>query len=284
MAVIAAGGSVSILDRWTPEAALAMIESDRIDFWWTQTTMLLLATQSDAWHTTDLSSVRTIGFAGAPVQDCMLRSLEAVGAQLVTGYGMTEVHGNVTYTDADADHEELLETVGRPDEEFRVLVVDDEGSEVAPGEVGEIVIDAPTMVVGYWYGPGDVRSVRERDGWYHTNDLARRRADGNLELVGRKDHMYKSGGFNVFPREVELAIEEHPDVAAAVVIGVPDARWGHVGTAFIRRATKNLTEDEIREHAQSRLANYKVPKRIVVCDDFPMLASGKVDRVALGKL
>lgn len=284
MAVIASGGAVSIVEQWTPEAVLDVIEAHHIDFWWTQTTMLLLATQSERWEATDLSSLRAIGFAGAPVSEQMMRKLELLDVQLVTSYGMTEVHGNVTYTDAAADRDTLMTTVGKPDPDFDVRVVDDGGTDVRPGEVGEIVIDSPTLIVGYWAGPGNIKPVRETDGWYHTKDLARVREDGSLELVGRRDHMFKSGGYNVYPREVERVIEELPGVDSAIVVGVTDDRWGHVGQAYVRRRDGRLTEEDVIAHVRERLANYKVPKRVTVCDEFPMLASGKVDRLALSRL
>lgn len=283
MAVISSGGAVSIIDRWTPERVLQVISDHQITFWWTQTTMMLLATQSEAWDSADFSTVRTIGFAGAPVSEGMLVKLQETGAQLVTSYGMTEVHGNVTYTKAGADHEILMHTVGKPDPAYRVHIVDDAGNDLPAGEIGEIVIDSPTLITGYWYEFGDVRSVYGDDGWYHTNDLAKRREDGNFELVGRKDNMFKSGGFNVYSREVELVLEGHAAVAAAVVLPVADKRWGHVGHAYIRTVGGSISEAEILEFARARLANYKIPKRVVLREQFPMLASGKVDRVALSR-
>lgn len=283
MAILPAGGGVSILEHWTPEAVLELIETNRITFWWTQTTLLQLATQSPRWEETDLSSVRLIGFAGAPVNDRMLQRLRNTSIPLATGYGMTEVHGNCTYTDRDADLEVIRGTVGQPDPLFDVAVVSDEGTPNPVGIVGEIVIKGPGLCGGYWQADGSVADLRAADGWYHTRDLGVFRPDGNLELVGRQDQMFKSGGYNIYPREVENALEEHPEVKSAIVLGIPDTKWGHVGRAFVLRVGNTLTEEDLRAHLRTRVANYKVPKQFILRREFPMLASGKIDRRALAE-
>ena len=283
MAVFPAGGGVSILERWTPEGVLELIETNRITWWWTQTTLLQLATQSPRWENTDLSSLKMIGFAGAPVNNRMFERLQETGIPLATGYGMTEVHGNSTYTDMGADSEVIRGTVGRADPLFDVAVVSDNGTPNPHGIVGEIVIKGPGLCGGYWQADGTVTDVRDGDGWYHTKDLGVLRPDGNLELVGRKDQMFKSGGFNVYPREVESALEEHPEVKCAIVMSIPDEKWGHVGRAFVLRLADTLTEADLRAHMRIRVANYKVPKEFVLRDEFPMLASGKIDRRSLAE-
>jgi len=284
MAVFPAGGGVSVLERWTAEGVLELIERNRLTFWWTQTTLLQLATQSPRWDRTDFSSLTLIGFAGAPVNERMFQRLLDLNIPLSTGYGMTEVHGNCTYTDIGADPEVIRGTVGKPDPQFDVGVMRKDGTLAAPGEVGEIVIKGPSLCGGYRHAGGATTDVRDDDGWYHTKDLGSFREDGNLRLVGRKDEMFKSGGYNVYPRELEIALEEHPDVRSAVVLRVPDEKWGHVGAAFVLRQSDALTEEDLRRHMRAQVANYKVPKLFVLCDEFPMLASGKVDRVTLSKI
>ena len=270
-----------MLDKWSPEAVLELVEANRITFWWTQTTLLQLATQSPCWNETDLSSLNLIGFAGAPVTEQMLLTLRETGVRLATSYGMTEVHGNATYTDADADLDVLRDTVGRADPLFEVALLGDDGTPTPEGTVGEIVIKGGGLCGGYWLSDGTITDVREPDGWYHTKDLGMFRPDGNLVLVGRKDHMFKSGGFNVYPREIEIALEEHPHVRTAVVVSVPDEKWGHVGRAFVLKHNDLLTAADLDAHMRARVANYKVPKEFVLKATFPMLASGKIDRRSL---
>jgi acyl-CoA synthetase (AMP-forming)/AMP-acid ligase II len=278
MTLFVAGGTIHILERWKPEAILELIERERLTFWWTQTTLLLLATQSERWKQTDLSSLYRIAFGGAPVTQAMMDALVETGVPLSTGYGMTEVHGNMTYAESAADPEVLINTVGRPHPEFEVRIVDDEGSECPAGEPGEIVVRSDTMFGGYRDRSGAIDPARDEDGWYHTKDMALQREDGNYVLTGRKDNMFKSGGYNVYPREIEQVLERHPAVAVAAIVSVEDAKWARVGHAYVLAAMgAEIDAESLRAHAREHLANYKVPKRFVICSELPMLPSGKVD-------
>lgn len=135
-------------------------------------------------------------------------------------------------------------------------------------------------MIGYFQRPEASRQAVDADGWLHTGDLVRARPDGNLELVGRLSDMFKSGGENIYPREVEQVLEAHPSVVAAAVVGRPDARWGEVGHAYVV-ARGMVTDDELRAHARGQLARYKVPKTFEMLPHLPILPSGKVDRRAL---
>jgi acyl-CoA synthetase (AMP-forming)/AMP-acid ligase II len=282
MTLMVAGGTINVLERWTPEGVLELLEAERFTFWWTQTTMLLLATRSPRWARTDFGSLERIAFGGAPVNPSMLEALAATGAALSTGYGMTEVHGNITYTDNDAPVEALLHTVGRPHHEFEVRIVDEEGEFCPAGAVGEIVARTDTLFGGYRDRAGAIDPGRDEEGWYHTKDTAFEREDGNFVLVGRKDHMFKSGGFNVYPREVERVLESHPDVSIAVVVDVPDPTWARVGHAYVvPEHDRDLAAEDLDRFAREHLANYKVPKRFHLREELPMLISGKVDSRAL---
>jgi acyl-CoA synthetase (AMP-forming)/AMP-acid ligase II len=135
-------------------------------------------------------------------------------------------------------------------------------------------------MIGYFRRPGATRQALDADGWLHTGDVVRLRPDGNLELVGRLSEMFKSGGENIYPREVEQVLETHPAVAAAAVVGRPHDLWGEVGHAYV--VTRGaVTDDELRDHAREHLARYKVPKTFEVLPELPILPSGKVDRRAL---
>ena len=137
-------------------------------------------------------------------------------------------------------------------------------------------------MVGYWQHPQATEEAFTTDGWLHTGDLAIRRTDGYIQIVDRMSEMFKSGGYNVYPREVELALEEHPSVAIAAVISRPDPTFQEVGVAFVMASDVGEPDpDVLRAFARERLANYKIPKEIVVLDELPMLPIGKVDKKAL---
>jgi acyl-CoA synthetase (AMP-forming)/AMP-acid ligase II len=281
-AMIVAGGSLHFLERYSPEDVLAMIESRRANYWFTITTMLLLAMRSERWPTADLTSLRRIVWAGAAAPRATVRSLLELGIPLATCYGMTETTGNVTYTDADASLEMLCESVGRPVTEFEVRVVDEHGRRCAPEATGEVQVRGDVVFGGYFRRPEATEQSVDQDGWLHTGDLAVVRSDGNLSLTGRSHDMFKSGGYNVYPREIELVLERHPDVAQAVVVSVEHELWGEVGHAFVQpRAGAVVVGSRLREWCRGYLANYKVPKRISVREAMPMLAIGKVDKQAL---
>jgi acyl-CoA synthetase (AMP-forming)/AMP-acid ligase II len=284
MTLMVAGGTIHVLERWTPEGILGLIERERLNFWWTQTTLMLLATRSERWRTTDLSSLYLIAFGGAAVSKSMIDALAKTGVPLGTGYGSTEVHGNVTYADRGAPPEVLINTVGRPHAEFEVRIVHDDGTPCEQGEEGEIVVRSDTLFGGYRDRSGAIDPARDAEGWYHTKDTARERDDGNYVLTGRKDNMFKSGGYNVYPREVEQVLERHPAVTAATVVSVRDPTWTRVGHAFVMTAPEaEVGEEELRDFARRHLANYKVPKRLVLCSELPMLPTGKVDVRALSE-
>jgi acyl-CoA synthetase (AMP-forming)/AMP-acid ligase II len=158
-----------------------------------------------------------------------------------------------------------------------------EGSLLSDGDaVGEIVVRGPCVFKGYFGMPEATREAIDEQGWLHSGDLGQRDAGGRLYVVGRIKEMFKSGGYNVYPREVEMAIEAHPAVSMAVVVPAPDPTYQEVGYAYVLRQTgQELTAEAIVSHCRGRLANYKIPKRTFVRDALPLLANGKIDRSVL---
>lgn len=279
---LVAGGTVHILDHWTPERVLATIERERLTFWWTQTTMLLLASRHPDWVTTDFSSLERISFGGAPITDALRDALEEKGIPLGHGYGMTEVHGNATYVDNDSPIEIYAETIGKPDPRIGVSLIDRDGNPCTPGETGEIVIKTDTLFGGYRSADGAVDRAVDELGRYRTRDLGMVRPDGNLVLMGRVDDMFKSGGFNVYPREVEQVLATHPAVVDVAVVDVDDPTWTKVSHAYVLLSPGSGTsESELKSFASEHLANYKVPKAFRLESELPMMPSGKVDKRAL---
>jgi fatty-acyl-CoA synthase len=167
---------------------------------------------------------------------------------------------------------------GRPYIGMQVRIVGDDGKDVGVGETGELWLAGPSVTSGYWNNPEETARAFV-DGWFRTGDAAAYDADGFYYLVDRRKDMFISGGENVYPVEVESAIAELDDVAEAAVIGVPDAKWGEVGRAYvIPRAGQSLDAETVRAHVAGRLAKYKVPTTFVITDTIPRTASGKVQK------
>jgi acyl-CoA synthetase (AMP-forming)/AMP-acid ligase II len=185
----------------------------------------------------------------------------------------------VTYAVGTNDLDILSETIGWPCPAYEFRLASPEGAEVPVGEPGEIQVRGDFIMLGYWNRPEATREAIDTEGWLHTGDLAMQREDGAIRLIGRLKEMFKSGGYNVYPREIEIALEAHPAVRLAAVLGVPDPVYTEVGHAFVM--AEGVSEEELREHCRARLANYKVPKRFVISADLPLLPIGKIDKRAL---
>lgn len=281
---LVAGGALFFMEKFDAAGLLGVIERERISFWGAVPTMLLLATRTPEWQTADLSSLRRIMWSGARGSDELVRELGRVGVPLSTSYGMTESVGSVTYTSDDDPAELLASTIGRPDPHFGVRIVRPDGSDCGAGEEGELIISGDCLMLGYLNRP-EATAETIRDGWLFTGDAAVARADGNLELVGRLSDMYKSGGYNVYCREVEMALEAHPAIGIAAVVGLPDALFGEIGCAFVvTDGATPLDAEAVRAFLREHLANFKLPKRIVAVEELPRLPIGKVDKRRLREL
>jgi len=276
------GGTIVFQERFDPEATIAAVAAERANVWGGIPTMIQLEIGLPNFDDYDLSSVEMILWAGAALpRDAILR-LQGMGVRLLTAYGMTETSAHVTYSDDDADIDVLAETVGRPDPRTPCRIVDEDGKECAVGEDGELQFRGDYLMLGYYERPEATAESFTEDGWFHTGDIGFWREDGNIVLVGRMSEMFKSGGYNVYPREVELALEEHEGVAMAAVIAIPDELYQEVGHAYVlREPGTDASEDDLMAHCKARLANYKVPKKISVQDTLPMLPVGKIDKKAL---
>jgi acyl-CoA synthetase (AMP-forming)/AMP-acid ligase II/enoyl-CoA hydratase/carnithine racemase len=281
---LVAGGALFFMERFDAGGVLKVIERERLTLWFGVPTMLVLSTRTPEWRTADLSSLRRIWWSGGSASEELVRELARLGIPLSNSWGMTETVGSITYTSDQDPIEVLANTIGRPDPRFAVRIVRNDGSDCDTGEEGELIVAGPGRMLGYLNRPVETAEAI-RDGWVHTGDAAVRRADGNFKLVGRLTDMYKSGGYNVYCREVEMALEAHPSVSLAAVVGVPDPLYGEVGCAFVvGEGRAPLDEDELRAHARERLANYKVPKRTILIGELPRLPIGKIDKRRLREI
>ena len=285
-ASIFGGATLVCMDRFDPAGSLKTIQDEGITVIGQVPVMFLLQMKQPEFFQTDLSSVTQFAWAGAAAPKIMMDALTGLaartGARLSTGYGSTEVCGFVTYTAADDDTETLLKSAGRIADPFELKIVDKGRREVADGEVGEIAVRGPFLMKGYLNMPDETDEVIDEQGWYYTGDLACKDERGYIYISGRQSEMYKSGGENIHPREVEDAIELHDSILFAAVIPVPDEIFQEVGWAFAMLIPgKTATEDELKAWCKERLANFKVPKRFFVRPLLPVLPTGKVDKMAL---
>lgn len=210
----------------------------------------------------DLSTLRT--FRGGPEWNQMITVDDSPWAVKPAGFGQTEVMGMLTYNAVGGD---CAGSAGRPSPVVRVRIVDPDGAEVAPGETGEIVAAGPQVMSGYRNRPEET-ARRQAGGWHHTNDLGRREEDGSLSFVGPKGRLIKSAAENIYPAEVEGALNAHDAVREAAVIGVPDDTWGQSVTAVVvLHDDRTVSEDELIEHVRTRIASYKKPRTIVFRDE-----------------
>lgn len=282
---IVAGGMVAYSERFDPAEMLRLVEELRLTNLQHVPTVLQLLLMHPDFPRRDLSSLRIVAWGGAALPLEFVRQYHEMGLRLFTIYGMTETCGNATFSGPDDTVEELAGTVGRPNPDADVMVVDDEGREVPPGEEGEVWYRHEGQFLHYLNNPEATARTLTADGFLRTGDVAVRLPSGHLRLVGRKSEMFKSGGLNVYPREVELVLENHDSVAIAAVVGVPDALYGEVGAAYVVCEPGRVTDaGELRAWCKERLAGYKVPKSFSVREDLPLLPIGKVDKQALKQL
>jgi len=231
----------------------------------------------------DFSAVRHWACGGAPLPLELIRRFAARGIKVCNGMGMTETGPTVFLMDA-AHAEAKIGSVGKPQILSEVRVVDADGRELGADEAGELLIRGPNVTPGYWNNEAATRGAFLPGGWLKTGDVALRDRDGYYFIVDRIKDMFISGGENVYPAEVERAIYTHPAVLEVAVVGVPDAKWGEVGAAYVMtKPGATLAGEELRAFCRKRLAAYKVPKYVEVVSDFPRTAAGKIQKHVLRK-
>ncbi len=274
------GGRVVLFDAFQPDAFLEGLAEEGCTVALTVPTQLLMAAQSPRWGE-PMPALRFLISGGAPCPPSLAARARAAGYRFREGYGLTECAPNC-FAISDAEAVQRPGSVGRPVPFLEMRLVREDGGTAEVDEPGELLLRGPQRFAGYLRDPERTAEALTPDGWLRTGDLAMRDDSGAYRICGRRKEMYISGGENVFPGEVEAALADHPDVAEAVVVGVPDDRWGEVGRAFVvPRGGLPLTEEEVVRHARTRLAGYKVPKEVVVVQEIPRLGSGKPDRRAM---
>jgi fatty-acyl-CoA synthase len=269
-----------------PGATLAAVEQERCTSLYGVPTMFIAELNHPGFAGYDLSSLRTGIMAGSP---CPVEVMKQVVSQMGMGqvticYGMTETSPVSTQTRRDDSLDLRVSTVGRVHPHLEIKLVDPAtGLTVPRGEAGELCTRGYSVMLGYWNDPGKTAEVIDAARWMHTGDLAVMDADGYVSITGRIKDMVIRGGENIYPREIEEFLYTHPDIVDAQVIGVPDLKYGEELCAWVklRDGAGEVTAESLRAFATGRLAHYKIPRYVLVVDEFPMTVTGKVRKIEM---
>ena len=269
-----------------PKATLSAVQQERCTSLYGVPTMFIAELNHPDFATYDLSSLRTGIMAGSPCPvEVMKQVVSDMGMEQVTiCYGMTETSPVSTQTRVDDSLELRVSTVGRVHPHLEVKLVDPvTGLTVPRGEAGELCTRGYSVMLGYWNDPDKTAEVIDAARWMHTGDLAVMDADGYVNITGRIKDMVIRGGENIYPREIEEFLYTHPDIVDAQVVGVPDIKYGEELCAWIklRDGAGEMTAESLRAFATGKLAHYKIPRYVLVVDEFPMTVTGKVRKVEM---
>lgn len=276
-----AGATTIMPVRFEPAATLDMLERRRCTVFMAVPTIHRRLVEAPNAHTVDLSHMRLLTSGSDRLPDDLFLQFRATfGHTLLERYGMSET---IMLTSNPLQGERRVGSVGLPLPGVEVRIVDPETeAPVADGAVGEVQVRGANVCKGYWRQPDKTAAAFTPDGWFRTGDLGMCEPDGYYMLKGRSKDLIISGGYNVYPPEVELVLTDHPAVAAAAVIGCPDDTWGErVVALVVLRPGVAVDEAELLAHCRERLVNYKAPKRVVVVEDLPRNAMGKVQKAQL---
>jgi long-chain acyl-CoA synthetase len=275
-----AGATIVLVRRFDPIPVLEQIQKHRCNLFHGAPPMYIAWVNMPTLGDYDLSSMRAAYSGAAPLPTQVLDRFRTVtGVEIVEGYGLTET-SPVTHINA-AGPVTKPGTVGPPIPGVEVRLVDEEGRDVAPGAPGEIICRGENLTIGYWRNPAATAEAL-RGGWFHTGDIATVDEDGYYRIVDRKKDMINTGGFKVWPREIEEVLFRHPAVRDAAVVAMPDAYWGERPMAYIAlKEGQTATQDELIAYCKEHLATFKAPCLIKFRDDLPKLPTGKVLRRVL---
>jgi long-chain acyl-CoA synthetase len=275
------GASLTLLPRFEPGKALEMIERDRVTTFLGVPTMYAALLHHPERGRFDVSSLELCVSGGAAMPVEILRGFEdAFGATVLEGYGLSETTAIAAFN--LRDRERKPGSIGVPVGDTEMRLLDDDGADVAPGEIGEIAIRGSVVMSGYWNRDDATKEAFGDDGWLRTGDMARTDDDGYYFIVDRKKELVIRGGFNVYPREIEEVLYEHPAVREAAVVGVAhESRGEEVGAAVALKDGAHATPEELLDYVKERVAAYKYPRIVWLVDDLPKGPTGKVLKRAI---
>jgi long-chain acyl-CoA synthetase len=273
---VSVGATVTMLPRFDPDKALGIIERDKVTIFQGVPTMYNAMLHSDSCDGADCSTLRLCMSGGAAMPAELMRAFEEkFGCIILEGYGLSETSPVASFN--HPDRERKPGSIGTPIEGVEMQVWDDDGNEVAQGEVGEIVIRGHNIMRGYWGRDDATKEAITEDGWFRTGDMAKMDDDGYFFIVDRKKDLIIRGGYNVYPREIEEVLYEHPAIQEAAVVGVPHDELGEeVGAAVVLKQGESLDADELKSYVKDQVAAYKYPRKVWFVDELPKGPTGKI--------
>ncbi|GAC1538479.1 MAG: long-chain fatty acid--CoA ligase [Acidimicrobiales bacterium] len=269
------GGCLTLIPRFDPAKALEMVARDKVTVFQGVPTMFAAMLHLPDADSYDVTTLRQCASGGAAMPLEVMRGFEeAFNCIILEGYGLSETSPVASFN--HPDKERKPGSIGTPIAGVKMKIMDDQGNDLGVGEVGEIVIQGPNVMKGYWQLP-EATDAAIVDGWFHSGDLGKTDDDGYFFIVDRKKDMIIRGGYNIYPREIEEVLYEHPAVREAAVLGVPDAMLGEeVGAAVVLKEGATASAEEIRDHVKAQVAAYKYPRHVWFIDELPKGSTGKI--------
>jgi long-chain acyl-CoA synthetase len=274
-AAVRSGATITLLPRFDPAKALEILERDACTVFEGVPTMYGALLNHPDRDTIDASSLRVCASGGSSMPVEVMRGFEeAFGCKVLEGYGLSETSPIASFN--HPDRERKPGSIGTPIADTEMKLVDEDGAEVATGEIGEILIKGHNVMKGYWERP-EATAESIKDGWFTSGDMAKVDEDGYYFIVDRKKDLIIRGGYNVYPREVEEVLYEHPAVREAAVVGIANDEWGEeVGAAVALKDGESVSAEELQAFVKEQVAGYKYPRRIWFVDELPKGPTGKI--------
>ena len=280
------GCTVVIVNRFDPLLVLASVHKERCTSLYGVPTMYINILNHPMFNLFDLSSLHVGVMAGSLCPVPLMKEVEEKMHMIITsGYGLTEASPGMTTTRWDDPFEVRCTTVGRVYDYIEVKVLDPEGNECPIGKEGELCNRGYNNMIGYYKDPKATAETIDKDGWLHTGDIGFKDENGNYHITGRIKDMIIRGGENIYPSEIEMFLQQMPEIRMVQVVGVPSKKYGEsVGAFIILNPDCHLTEVDVRDYCEGRIARYKVPKYIFFVNEYPLAGSGKVQKYKLREM
>ena len=273
---VSVGAEITLLPRFDPVKALEIIERDKVTIFMGVPTMYAAMLQVPNRSEFDISSLRLCVSGGAALPVEIIKAFESeFNTPILEGYGLSETSPVASF--GRVDMERKPGTIGTPIKDVEMRIVDEDGKVLGIGDIGELQIKGPNVMKGYWEMPEATEKAIDAEGWFSSGDMATVDSDGYYSIVDRKKEMILRGGYNVYPREVEEVLYEHPAIAEAAVMGIPHDDLGEEIVAIIAfKEGESATVEEITAHAKEGVAAYKYPRHILIVDELPKGPTGKI--------
>lgn len=277
------GGKLIVMEKYSVTKGLELIEKEKVTVHPGVPTMFTLELNHPDFSKYNVSSLRTGEMAAAPCPvEVVKRIRKEMNCNVLVAYGMTETSATLTITGFEDSDELRSETVGRPIPGVRIKIVDENREECETGRVGEIACKGPVVTKGYFNMPEETAKAIDHEGWFYTGDIATIDESGYVRIVGRKKEIIIRGGFNIYPRELEESLHQHPDIVHAAVIGLPDEIYGEITCAcVVLKKGSKASEESLAEYMKQRFVKYKIPDTIMILNELPVTPSGKISKLKL---